>query len=454
MSVHRAAVIGAGPAGFYAADQLLEAGFEVDLYDALPTPFGLVRAGRGARPPEDQVGHARLREDRGARRASASSAASSSARTSRATSCSSATTRSSTRSAPATTTGSGSPARTGPARTRPPSSSPGTTATPTYADHEFDLSGARAVVDRQRQRGDRRRAHARARPRRAARRPTPPTTRSTRFGARAVDEVVLLGRRGPAQAAFTNPELRELGELARADVIVDPAAARAEAAERPRTPTAAAQRRDPARLRRSASRRASRTGSSCASCARRSRSSARARTARSTGVRVVRNRLDETAARVADRRGGDHRVRPRAALDRLPRRARSPGVPFDERRGLIANEGGRVTGAAASARRVRVGWIKRGPSGVIGTNKKDAADTVARMVEDEQAGTLGTPADARRGRDRRLARRARARRGHVGGLAGDRRARDGRRRAPGPPAREARDAGRAARGRPPRARSR
>ena len=41
----RAAVVGAGPSGFYAADQLLKADFEVDLYDALPTPFGLVRAG-------------------------------------------------------------------------------------------------------------------------------------------------------------------------------------------------------------------------------------------------------------------------------------------------------------------------------------------------------------------------------------------------------------------------
>ena len=41
----RAAVIGAGPSGFYATDQLLGAGFEVDLIDALPTPFGLVRAG-------------------------------------------------------------------------------------------------------------------------------------------------------------------------------------------------------------------------------------------------------------------------------------------------------------------------------------------------------------------------------------------------------------------------
>src|SRR5260221_13445226 len=43
--IKRAAVVGAGPAGFYAADQLLNAGFAVDLYDALPTPFGLVRAG-------------------------------------------------------------------------------------------------------------------------------------------------------------------------------------------------------------------------------------------------------------------------------------------------------------------------------------------------------------------------------------------------------------------------
>src|SRR5919199_79836 len=41
----RVAIIGAGPAGFYAADQLLKAGWEVDLYDRLPTPFGLVRAG-------------------------------------------------------------------------------------------------------------------------------------------------------------------------------------------------------------------------------------------------------------------------------------------------------------------------------------------------------------------------------------------------------------------------
>ena len=54
------------------------------------------------------------------------------------------------------------------------------------------------------------------------RRPTPPTTRSQALAASQVEEVVLLGRRGPAQAAFTNPELRELGELSRAAPVVDP----------------------------------------------------------------------------------------------------------------------------------------------------------------------------------------------------------------------------------------
>ena len=43
--VKRAAIVGAGPSGFYATEALLKQGFEVDLYDALPTPFGLVRAG-------------------------------------------------------------------------------------------------------------------------------------------------------------------------------------------------------------------------------------------------------------------------------------------------------------------------------------------------------------------------------------------------------------------------
>ena len=72
------------------------------------------------------------------------------------------------------------------------------------------------------------------------------------------------------------------------------------------------------------------------------------------------------------------------------------GIPFDERRGLIRNDRGRVCGedGHALAGEYAVGWIKRGPSGVIGTNKKDAADTVARIVEDRDAARLNEPADA------------------------------------------------------------
>jgi ferredoxin--NADP+ reductase len=62
-----------------------------------------------------------------------------------------------------------------------------------------------------------------------------------------------------------------------------------------------------------------------------------------------------------------------------------PGMPFDERRGVIPNEQGRVTG---QARVYAAGWIKRGPSGVIGTNKKDAAETCDRLLEDAAAGVL------------------------------------------------------------------
>jgi ferredoxin--NADP+ reductase len=61
-----------------------------------------------------------------------------------------------------------------------------------------------------------------------------------------------------------------------------------------------------------------------------------------------------------------------------------PDVPFDERRGLIRNDGGRVTdedGQPVPGEYV-VGWIKRGPSGVIGTNKRDAQETVDAMLAD------------------------------------------------------------------------
>ncbi len=72
------------------------------------------------------------------------------------------------------------------------------------------------------------------------------------------------------------------------------------------------------------------------------------------------------------------------------------GVPFDDRRGLILNEGGRVLDSHDSGHKVghyTAGWIKRGPSGVIGTNKKDALETVRHLLADTAEGALLAPED-------------------------------------------------------------
>ena len=110
-------------------------------------------------------------------------------------------------------------------------------------------------------------------------------------------------------------------------------------------------------------------------------------------IEVVRNRL------VADE-GGAIRAEPTDELEVFPcslvfrsvgyRGVPLPGLPFDERRGTIPNEGGRVTGVPGV---YVAGWIKRGPSGVIGTNKKDATETVALLLEDAQAGLLDRESD-------------------------------------------------------------
>ena len=160
---------------------------------------------------------------------------------------------------------------------------------PDFADHEFDLSCARAVVV-----GNGNVAIDVARmlvldPDELA--PTDTADHAIgSFGLASVDEVVILGRRGPAQAAFTNPELRELGELKRADIVDRPGRARARQpsaawlASRRRVANGEAQRRDHAASSRSARRRVSRTGSRCASCARRWSSSATRRGWRGHGA--------------------------------------------------------------------------------------------------------------------------------------------------------------------------
>ena len=200
-----------------------------------------------------------------------------------------------------------------------------------------------------------------------------------------VREVVVVARRGPIHAAFTNPELRELGELTDADVPSTPRSSRTRRASRTRRRhDRAAQRRDPPRLRLGAARARKRVvlrfllsplelrgDGRVDRCARAQRAGSR-----EDGPcgRAPPSERVEIAAQAVFRAIG-YRGTPLA------------DVPFDSGRGLIANEGGRVRPGEYV-----VGWAKRGPSGVIGTNKKDAADTVDRVLEDLAAGRLLDPA--------------------------------------------------------------
>ena len=397
----RAAVIGAGPAGFYATDQLLGAGFEVDLFDALPTPYGLVRS--GVAPDHPKIKSVTRVYDKtagkpGFRFFGGVVLGEHVSRTEL------------LERYPVVVYSFGTAAdnRLGiPGEDRP--GSHGATefvnwynGHPEATDFSFDLSCGRAVVI-----GNGNVAIDVARmlvldPSELA--PTDTADHALdAFEAAGVEEVIMLGRRGPAQASFTNPELRELGELVRADVHVDPADLELDEHSRAwlETEADATTKRNVDILRDYSQREP--TG-------RRHRISMRflyspievlgeGEAGRVTGVRVVRNQLEV---------GDDGRVRAVSTdvdeviecglvLRSIGYRGRPlDDIPFDERRGLVRNEGGRVTdpdGQPMPGEYV-VGWIKRGPTGVIGTNKKDAADTVAKIVADAEQGKLSDRGDA------------------------------------------------------------
>jgi ferredoxin--NADP+ reductase len=215
-----------------------------------------------------------------------------------------------------------------------------------------------------------------------------------------VREVVLLGRRGPAQAAFTTPELRELGELTRAEVIVDDEDAALDplSAEWLSVDGDATARRNVELLDAYADRLPS--GKSHRVVLRFLRSPVEVlgdERGRVRGLRVVRNRIEADAhGRLRAVPSGEEEAIDCGLVLRAVgyRGAPVPGVPFDAARGLIRNEDGRVVGDDGEPLpgQYVVGWIKRGPSGVIGTNKKCAAGTVAHIVEDAEAGRLNDPA--------------------------------------------------------------
>ena len=389
----RVAVVGSGPAGFYAAERLLadELPVAVDLIERLPTPWGLVRLGVApdhpqlktvsraferiaARPGFRFLGNVEVGRDVTHQEVAA------------------------LYDAVVYAVGSQADRRLG----IPGEDLPGSWAAtelvawynghPDYQHLDFDLSHERVVVI-----GNGNVALDVARMLALTEDELAPTDTTDAaieaIVASGIREIVVLGRRGPVQAAWTSTELGELGELAGADVVVDPTELELDPASAAELESASnVVQRNVEILRDFASR----------------KPSGKPRTVRLRfrvspvailgeeqvdGIELAHNRLEP------DERGS---VRAVATDERETvscglvfrsvgyRGIGIPGVPFDERSGTIPNADGRVLdeSAAPIPGLYCAGWIKRGPTGVIGTNKKDATETVERLLEDAREGRL------------------------------------------------------------------
>jgi ferredoxin/flavodoxin---NADP+ reductase len=215
----------------------------------------------------------------------------------------------------------------------------------------------------------------------------------TALHAEGVEEVVVIGRRGPLQATFTTLELRELGDLeamADVDVIIDRADfdvitdEQLEAAGKTVKQNVKVMRGYAETAPRGAKRRIvfrfqtspiEITGED-----------------RVEGVVLGRNELVDEGGRVVAKDTGAREELPAQLVVRAVgyRGIPTAGLPFDDRSGTIPHSEGRIEG---SANEYVVGWIKRGPSGVIGSNKKDSADTVATLLGDLDGRVLAEVSD-------------------------------------------------------------
>jgi ferredoxin/flavodoxin---NADP+ reductase len=204
------------------------------------------------------------------------------------------------------------------------------------------------------------------------------------IGAAPIREIVIVGRRGPAQASWTTQELKEMGELAGADVSVDPADL--EGAEAGDTNT----QRNLEVLREFAARKPEKPVT-IRFLFFRSPVGIHGET-KVEAVELVRNRLEDQDGRLVAVPTDEHETIPCGLVFRSIgyRGVGLPDLPFDERRGTIRNDRGRVLGEDDLPLPCVycAGWIKRGPTGIIGTNKKDATETVALLIEDVQAGRI------------------------------------------------------------------
>jgi ferredoxin/flavodoxin---NADP+ reductase len=206
-----------------------------------------------------------------------------------------------------------------------------------------------------------------------------------------VREVHMIGRRGPAQAKFTTKELRELGELNGVDVVVGDGEADLDAFD----PSG-----ESARLA-TTDRHVRGNYAVISDWAARPRGGGDRRltlrfwlrpleilgTERISGLTLERTRLDENGRLIGT---GQTETLPAQLVLRSVgyQSVPLPGVPFDERSSIVPNAEGRVLGPDGSALpgEYVAGWLKRGPTGVIGTNKSDAAQTVRALLADLAGG--------------------------------------------------------------------
>ena len=203
-----------------------------------------------------------------------------------------------------------------------------------------------------------------------------------------VRRIHIFARRGPVQAKFTNPEIKELGELEIADVIVNPADLVLDDASKAELEGDRAAQRNLETLRGLAERGATGKPKQIIFHFLRSPTAISGAEGAISAITTEKNALYATETGYLSCRGtGAYKEFDVGLVFRSIgyKGVPIPGVPFYDRWGIIPNEKGRVTaeyGGAVVPGEYAVGWAKRGPSGVIGTNKPDAVETVKMMMED------------------------------------------------------------------------
>jgi ferredoxin--NADP+ reductase len=384
----RVAVVGSGPAGFYTADALLKSddpAVAVDVLDRLPTPWGLVRL--GVAPDHENI--------KAVSRAFEKIAARPGFRFFGNVEAGATVTHEELLElydAVVYTVGAQTDRRLGIPGEDLPGSWPATAFVawynghPDFQDLEFDLDTERVVVIGNGNVAiDCARMLALTREELASTDTIDPAAEA--IVASPLREILMVGRRGPVQAAFTPPELKELGELAGAEPVVDPRDLELDPASVAELEADRERARRNFELLQEYAVRA--PGGKPRRIVLRFLTSPLAilGDARVEAIELVRNELVQEGGRLVARPTGEtETVRCGLVLRSVGYKGVAlPGVPFDERTGTIPNDRGRVEGAP---RTYAAGWIKRGPSGVIGTNKKDATETVDLLLADARAGEL------------------------------------------------------------------